>query len=108
MVAPPDLTEGIESLTYWRDRRQRLAWYRFRARREARVMMLRWDERVRAALLSQSGVPWSTRVSGGVLLARIRLRRWRLRAVAALAATAALTLVVLPLAAIVVLLSHLF
>jgi hypothetical protein len=76
MQSPPDLSEGVESLAYWLDRRQRLPMYRIRARREADEMIVRWERRVRSAILSQPGVPIRTRASAGVLLARTRLRRW--------------------------------
>ncbi len=73
---PPDLREGVESLAYWLERRQRLPLYRIRARREAEEMVVRWEQRVRIAILSQPRVPIRTRTSAAVLLARTRLRRW--------------------------------
>lgn len=74
--SPPDLSEGVESLAYWLERRQRLPRYRIRARREAEQMIVRWERRVRDAIFSQPGVPIRTRTSAGLLLARTRLRRW--------------------------------
>jgi hypothetical protein len=47
LQAASDLGEGIESLSYWRARRARLAWHRIRARREAARMILRSERRVR-------------------------------------------------------------
>jgi hypothetical protein len=76
LQSPPDLREGVESLAYWLERRQRLPWYRIRAKREAEEMVVRWERRVRSAIFSQPGVPIRTRTSAGVLLARTRLRRW--------------------------------
>jgi len=49
MLAPPPLDDARRSLEYWRRRRKTLPVYKRRARREAREMALRWDERVRAA-----------------------------------------------------------
>src|SRR6516162_5196283 len=88
LQAPPDLSEGVQSLAYWDQRHQRLAWYRIRARREAARMIVRWEQRVRRAMLSQQGVPIAHRTSAGLLIARTRLRRWGRRA--AIGGTAAL------------------
>ncbi|HTS73089.1 MAG TPA: hypothetical protein VMG74_05200 [Gaiellaceae bacterium] len=49
MLAPPPLEDARSSLEYWRRRRKTLPVYKRRARREAREMALRWDERVREA-----------------------------------------------------------
>ena len=92
--APPDLADGVESLDYWRRRRQQLPWYRFRARREAMRMMVRWEQRVGAALVSQHRVPLDVRVSAGVLVARTRMSRWGRRVGIAVLATG-MTLVAL-------------
>jgi hypothetical protein len=80
LQAPPNLSDGVESLAYWRGRRRRLSWYRWRARREAERMTAVWEQRVGAALLSQPGVSLATRVSAGLLLGRARLQRWGERA----------------------------
>jgi hypothetical protein len=106
--APPDLREGVESLEYWRDRSTRLSWYRLRARREARLMTERWERRVRAALLSQRGVPIGSRVSAGLVLARMGWRRLRLRAVVVAMGVTAVTIVVLPVAVVGLLLTQIF
>jgi hypothetical protein len=74
--SPPDLSEGVESLAYWLERRERLPWYRIRARREADEMIVRWERRVRSAIFSQPDVPITARASAGMLLVRTRLRRW--------------------------------
>ena len=49
MLAPPPLDDARSSLEYWRRRQRTLPVYKRRARREAREMALRWDERVREA-----------------------------------------------------------
>jgi hypothetical protein len=100
LQAPPDLGDGVQSLAYWRERRRRLAWYRVRARREATQMALRWEQRVAAALLSQPGVSLSTRFSAGVLLGRVRLRRWGTRAAVATAAIVGMALLATPMIAL--------
>jgi hypothetical protein len=96
-----DFDDGIESLSYWRERRRRLPWYRRRARREAERMALRWERRIAASLLSPSNVPVATRVSAGLLVARTRLARWsRLTRIGLLATVPVLAmLVVVPVVA---------
>lgn len=74
------MSEGVEALAYWAQRRRRLSWYRIRARREAGRMSMRWEQRVRAALMSQRAAPIELRLSAGLLLARTLLRRWGRRA----------------------------
>lgn len=49
MLAPPPLDDARSSLDYWQRRRRNLPFYRRAARREAREMATRWQERVRAA-----------------------------------------------------------
>jgi hypothetical protein len=49
MLAPPPLDDARSSLDYWQRRRRSLPFYRRAARREAREMATRWQERVRAA-----------------------------------------------------------
>jgi len=46
LLAPPPLEDARSSLEYWQRRRQTLPLYRFSARREAKVMAGRWQERV--------------------------------------------------------------
>ena len=104
--APPDLSEGLHSLAYWHQRRQRLAWYRLGARREATRMILRWEDRVRHAMLSQRGVPIAVRTSAALLVARTRLQRWGRRAAIAVMALVAATLMATPVVAAVALLAH--
>ena len=106
LQAPPDLSEGIQSLAYWHQRRERLAWYRVSARREATRMILRWEHRVRGAMLSQRGVPIAVRTSAGLLVARTRLRRWSRRAVIAVSAAVGVTVIAAPVVAAVVLLAQ--
>jgi len=49
MLAPPALEDARTSLEYWQRRRKALPLYRRSARREAKEMAVRWQERVRAA-----------------------------------------------------------
>jgi hypothetical protein len=49
MLAPPPLDEARRSLEYWQRRRRNLPLYRRAARREAKEMATRSEERVRAA-----------------------------------------------------------
>ena len=106
--APPDLRDGLESLEYWRERAKRLSWYRVRARREARLMTERWERRVRAALFSQRGVPMGTRIAAGVLLARMRLQGVPRRTVVVALGVTAVTIMVLPFAVALLVLTQLF
>jgi hypothetical protein len=96
LQAPPDLRDGIDSLAYWRRRRQRLPWYRLAARREAARMVMVWERRVRAALLRQRGVPMAPRLRGALLISRTQLRRWTRRTGWVMAAIAAVLLVMGP------------
>jgi hypothetical protein len=106
LEAPPDLGQGVEALAYWAQRRRRLSWYRIRARREAGRMSTTWEQRVRAALISQRAAPLDLRLSAGLLLARNLLRRWSRRAVIALSALLVAAVVVAPLVASVAWLAH--
>ena len=49
MSAPPPIDDARRSLEYWERRHKALPLYQRGARREAREMAARWDERVRAA-----------------------------------------------------------
>jgi len=69
-------------------------------------MVLRWEHRVRAAMLSQRGVPITVRTSAGLLLARTRMQRWSRRAAIAVTAVVAATVIALPVVAAVVLLAQ--
>jgi hypothetical protein len=53
MLAPPPLEDARQSLEYWQARRKQLPLYRRTARREAKEMAVRWQERVRAAELAR-------------------------------------------------------
>jgi hypothetical protein len=53
MLAPPPLEDARSSLEYWQRRRKALPLYRRAARREAKEMTVRWQERVRAAELAR-------------------------------------------------------
>ena len=105
--APPDLSDGVQSLAYWRERRQRLSWHRILARREAARMTVRWEQRVGSALVSQRGAPIAIRVSAGLLVARTRLRRWSGRVLIVMTGLVIVTLMAAPVLASVVLLTRL-
>ena len=53
MLAPPPLEDARSSLEYWQRRRKALPLHRRSARREAKEMAVRWQERVRAAELAR-------------------------------------------------------
>ena len=53
MLAPPPLEDAQRSLEYWQARRKQLPLYRRSARREAKEMAVRWQERVHAAELAR-------------------------------------------------------
>jgi hypothetical protein len=74
------LQDAVESLSYWRRRRARLPWYRRSARREASQMMLRWERRVRAAVVRQTDAPPAARIAAARLVACTYLVRWGRRA----------------------------
>ena len=46
MLAPPPVEDARSSLEFWQSRRRSLPLYRVSARREAKVMAGRWQERV--------------------------------------------------------------
>jgi hypothetical protein len=81
-----------------------------RARREAARMTVRWEQRIRAALIAQRGVPAAIRLSASLAVAQTRLGRWTRRArivlltTVAVVVTVLVTLVALYLAAAVALL----
>jgi hypothetical protein len=106
LQAPPELGDGVQALDFWRQRSQHLPWYRVRARREATRMTLRWEHRVRRALVSQRGVPVGTRASAGLLVARIRLRRWGRRGAIGVTAAVCLAVFFAPLVAATAVLIH--
>ena len=95
LTAPPDLEDGVQSLGYWWGRSRHLPWYRLRARREAARMTTRWEQRVRAALIAQRGVPAAVRLSAGLAVAQTRLGRWTRRARIVLLTTVAVVVTVL-------------
>jgi hypothetical protein len=103
-----DLRDGMESLEYWRGRSKRLAWYRLSARREAQLMTRRWEERVRAAVFSQRGIPLGSRVYAGLLLARIRLQRFPFRKVLVVMAGVTVALLSIPVLLTVLILTQIF
>ena len=106
LEAPPDLRDGIHSLTYWHERRQRLAWYRVIARREAMRMIVRWEYRVQDAIFSQRGVLIAVRASASLLIARTRVRRWSRRAVLAATGVLGVSLLAAPFIALLLLVIH--
>lgn len=118
MLAPPPLEDARSSLEFWQRRRKSLPVYRVSARREAKVMAGRWQERVIDAelvrfertffgrLLKRMGVSriWVQRGSVGrgivfdiawALLSRRMRPRGSGRAVAFVAVLAVITALVL-------------
>ena len=96
LQAPPDLSDGLDSLAYWRGRRERLPWYRRRAKREAARMVVVWERRVRAAMLRQRAAPLTSRFLAARLLVSGPLRRCARRVGFAVAATTILVFAVAP------------
>jgi len=103
-----DLRDGVESLEYWRKRSRRLSWYRVRARREAKLMTRRWELRVREALVSQHGVSFGSRVTAGLLLARVRVQRFPFRGVAWVMAGLAIAVMSIPVLLAALVLTQIF
>ena len=58
-------------------------------------MTARWEQRVRAALIAQRGVPAAIRLSAGLAVAQTRLGRWTRRARIVLLTTVAVVVTVL-------------
>jgi hypothetical protein len=77
MLAPPPLEDARSSLEYWKRRRKALPLYRRAARREAKEMAIRWQERVRAAELALFEASLVGRLLAGVGLSSLWLRRVR-------------------------------
>jgi hypothetical protein len=97
-LAPPSVAEAEEAVAYWRARLAPLPLYRRAARREAREMARRWEERLREARRRES--LWHA------TLEALGVDRWQRRArrVAAWTAGIAVALLVLTLAFLVVIL----
>jgi hypothetical protein len=87
-----DVDDAIEALEYWRARRERLAWRRRSARREADRMVDTWERELRRTALLARGLPPARRLEAGARVVRSRAtvvrRRWRRRASVATLATA--------------------
>jgi hypothetical protein len=77
MLAPPPLEDARSSLEYWKRRRKSLPLYRRAARREAKEMAIRWQERVRAAELALFEASLVGRLLAGLGLSSLWLRRVR-------------------------------
>ena len=87
MSAPPPLEDARSSLEYWETRQKALPLYQRRARREAREMAARWDERVRAAELARFESSFAGRLVARLGLSsafvqRVRLTKWGVLALA--------------------------
>jgi hypothetical protein len=87
MSAPPPLDDARRSLEYWERRHKALPLYHRRARREAREMAARWDERVRAAELARFESSVAGRLVSWLGLSsafvqRVRFTKWGLFSVA--------------------------
>jgi hypothetical protein len=64
LAAPPPLEDSREALAYWRHRLHMLPLHRRAQRREARAMIVRWEERVRRAEVARMPVPLQWVVTG--------------------------------------------
>jgi hypothetical protein len=69
-------------------------------------MILRWERRLRNAVISQPGVPISLRASAGLLVARTHMRRWSRRGVIVASVIVGVTVMAAPFVAAVALLLH--
>jgi hypothetical protein len=77
MLAPPPLEDSRSSLEYWRRRRKTLPLYRRAARREAKEMASRWQERVRAAEWARFEASLAGRLLVRLGVSKLWLRRMR-------------------------------
>jgi hypothetical protein len=68
------------------------------------AMIIRWEQRVQDAMISQPGVPITVRAAAGLLVVQTRLRRWSRRAIVAVTAAFAVSVVAAPFIAALVLL----
>ena len=66
----PSAVDARESLHYWRSRLDTLPRHRRSARREARAMVVAWEERVRNAELERWGGGWLGAAAGGLAILR--------------------------------------
>lgn len=66
----PSAADADEALAYWRRRERALPRRRRAARREARAMVVAWEERVRAAELERWGGGWLGRAAGRLAVLR--------------------------------------
>lgn len=69
-VRGPSTADARESLVYWRGRLDTLPRRQRTARREARAMVVAWEQRVRDAELERWGGGWLGRAAGGVAVLR--------------------------------------
>jgi hypothetical protein len=74
MLAPPALEDARSSLEYWEERQRALPLYKRGARREAREMAARWQERVRAAERIRFEATVAGRILAAVGLSRFFVR----------------------------------
>jgi len=77
MLAPPSVDDARSSLEYWQQRRQALPVYRRGARREAREMAIRWEDRLRAAEVARFDSSLVGRLLRPLGISRIWLLRSR-------------------------------
>ena len=87
MTAPLPLEDARRSREYWDRRHKGLPVYHRRARREAKEMTARWDERVRAAELARFDSSLAGRLVArlgisSAFVRRVRFTKWGVLAVA--------------------------
>jgi hypothetical protein len=69
-LSGPSKADARESLVYWRARLDGLPRRQRTARREARAMVVAWEQRVRNAELERWGGGWLGRAAGGIAVLR--------------------------------------
>lgn len=77
MLEPPSVDDARSSLEYWQRRQRALPVYRRSARREAREMATRWEDRLRAAELARFDSSLVGRLLRPLGISRIWLLRAR-------------------------------
>ena len=70
LLRGPSPADARDSLVYWRDRLEALPRRRRRARREARAMVLAWEQRLRSAEIERWGGGMLGRAAGTVAVLR--------------------------------------
>jgi hypothetical protein len=79
-----DVDEAVETLSYWRSRRERVPWFRRAARQECDQMIANWQHRLWQAVLRERNLSRSERLGAALFVVRTRAsiagRNWKRRA----------------------------